>query len=151
MDGKAVMGPIAALILAIAAETGVPPYFALAIALEENSALDPLAWHENENGTADRGVMQLNSQYFDIDWQDPETNIRAGCLLLRELMGKPEASTYWMVACFYNAGYSRCISEPGPPSQTIEYAGRVMDRWNELTGGRAQTVIRKGQGINYPR
>jgi soluble lytic murein transglycosylase-like protein len=121
---------IAALILTIAAEFGVPPQFALAVALEENHGLNPLAVHINSNGTRDLGIMQLNSSWYTGDWQDPETNIRAGCGLIREL--KDKGLNWWQVAVAYNAGYRRL--REGPPDCSIEYANRVFERWNGLRG-----------------
>jgi soluble lytic murein transglycosylase-like protein len=126
---------IIALILGVAAEIGVPPYFALAIAFEENGALDPAAISPlNSNGTVDLGVMQLNSRYYgDINWRDPETNIRAGCKHIKELIDHPGLNTYWGVAASYNCGIKRFLSE-GPPPKTIDYACRVMQRWLDLSG-----------------
>jgi soluble lytic murein transglycosylase-like protein len=123
---------IASLILAIAANVGVPPYLALSVALEENQALNPLAVHVNRNGTEDRGVMQLNSSWFTGDWRDPETNIRAGCLHLKWLMRQPGITTWWDAVVAYNCGYSRFIA--GPPAASMEYACRVFDRWNKYRG-----------------
>ena len=126
---------IVALILAIAAEVGVPPNFALAIAQEENRKLDPMVKSlPNEDGSIDLGVMQLNSKYFgNIDWWIPEINILAGCLLIKELMSKSVLTTWWSIACSYNTGYTRFIMQ-GPPKETIDYANRVMHRWHELEG-----------------
>lgn len=128
-------GAIVALILSIAAEVGIPPYFALAIALEENQTLSArVVSEQNDDGTVDRGVMQLNSKYFsNIDWQDPETNIRAACLHIKALMSMPQIKTYWAVAVSYNCGYAR-FTNAGPPQRTIEYANRVMERWRVLIG-----------------
>jgi len=131
---------IAALILSIAAEVGVPPCFALSIALEENHTLNPHAVSRiNENGTFDRGVMQLNSSWFNGDWQDPETNIRAGCLLIRELSEK--GLNYWQVAIAYNCGYWRLISTRGPPNESIDYANRVLARWEKLEKERTARIF----------
>jgi soluble lytic murein transglycosylase-like protein len=118
---------IAAMILTIAAETGIPPYLALSIAIEENQKLDPMAVHINDDGSRDLGVMQLNDSWFKGRWQDPETNIRAGCELIKELMNKPEMN-YWMVCIAYNCGYGRLLKRP--PDVSIEYANRVFARWN---------------------
>ena len=136
---------MALLILNIAVEVGVPPYFALSIALEENWNLDPGAISQpNENGTIDRGIMQLNSRYFDIDWRDPEINIRTGCILIKSLIRNPEINTYWAVAVAYNCGYTRFVSEEGPPSASIDYGCRVMMRWLELQGLKyINPIIRK--------
>lgn len=133
---------IAALILSIAAEIGVPPKFALSIALEENWTLNPNAINQNPNGTFDGGIMQLNSSWFKGDVFDPEANIRAGCLHIKELMGNPGLNTYWGVAAAYNCGIGRFLGE-GPPPQTIEYAGRVMRRWGELANGYVPAVLER--------
>jgi soluble lytic murein transglycosylase-like protein len=122
------------LIITIAVEIGIPPYFTLAIALTENNTLNPLAVSPlNENGTVDLGIMQLNSRYYgDINWRDPETNIRTGCQHIKSLIDNPGLNTYWGVAASYNCGVGRFLTE-GPPPQTIDYACRVMERWLYLT------------------
>ena len=122
---------VISLIMMIAAEMGVPPYFALAVALTENSQLCPDAVSPmNSNGSYDRGVMQLNSQYFyGFDWSCPETNIRAGIRHIKWLMDHPWTNTYFCVATAYNAGLSRLED---PPESTVEYANRVLLLWNEL-------------------
>jgi len=122
-----------ALILSIAVEVGVPPNFALAIALKENPTLNPLAVNRvNDNGTVDLGVMQLNSGWYKGNWKDPKTNIRAGCQQLKKLMGMPKINTYWAVAVAYNCGYQRFIN--GPPDASVEYANQIMERWRALEG-----------------
>ena len=135
---------IIALIISIAIEMGIPSGFALSIAVEENPSLDPLAVNENDNGTFDRGIFQLNSSWYNDEfWFDPETNIRAGCAYIKELMSKPGVNTWWSVAICYNAGYGRLNN---PPDTSIEYAGRVISRWRAmdrlsfqvLTGGRSR-------------
>jgi soluble lytic murein transglycosylase-like protein len=138
---------IIALILTISADVGVPPMFVLAIALEENWSLNPMAISlENKNGTVDLGVMQLNSRYYGhINWDDPEINIRAGCLHIKALMNKPELNTYWAVAVAYNCGYGRFISARGPPTVSLDYAERVMARWRELEGGRYINPVIRGK------
>jgi soluble lytic murein transglycosylase-like protein len=120
---------------------GMPPYFVLSIAVEENTTLNPAAEYINKNGTTDRGVMQLNSSWYkDKYWSDPETNIRAGCVYLKQIINLPEVHTYWAAAVVYNAGITRLSN---PPEQTIEYANSVMSRWAKLNGGYVNPVIRK--------
>lgn len=121
------------LILKIAVEIGVPPYFALSIALEENWTLNPNAQSlPNADGSTDLGIMQLNSRYYgNIDWRDPEINIRAGIQHIKALMQKPELNTYWSIACAYNCGASRFI-ERGPPLSSTYYADRVMKRYRKF-------------------
>jgi soluble lytic murein transglycosylase-like protein len=118
---------IHAMIIAIALEVGIPPYLALSIALEENRTLDPLAVYINSDGSRDLGIMQLNDSWFKGEWRDPETNIRAGCELIKELIGKPDMN-YWLVCVAYNCGYTRLLRKP--PNASIEYANRVFARWN---------------------
>ena len=132
------------LILSIAVEIGVPPYFALAIALEENHNLDPLRVSPpNQNGTVDLGVMQLNSQYFGhINWRDPETNIRAACRLIKEIMAMPAICTYWTVAICYNAGTRWLVNDDKPPDSSIDYATRVIARWGEIDRFRFKVLVR---------
>ena len=134
------MEVIIALILSIALEFNIPPYFALSIAYIENETLDPLAVNVNKNGTRDLGVMQVNSSWFKGDWKDPEINIRAGCQYLTKILGMPEISTYWQAAICYNAG-TAWLQWGSPPTSSLTYADKVIDKWNELTKGRALTVI----------
>ena len=135
---------IVALILAIAVEIGVPPNFALSIAKTENAALDPyVVSAPNRNGTVDRGIMQLNSNYFDhVDWHCPEANIRAGVELLKELIEHPLTTTYWAVAICYNAGTRWLVRGERPPESSIDYANKVLANWNLLANGHAGTLIR---------
>jgi soluble lytic murein transglycosylase-like protein len=118
---------IEALIISIAIEIGIPPYLALSIAIEENRALNPLAVHINGDGSRDLGVMQLNDSWYRGDWQDPETNIRAGCGHIKWLLSLT-GMNYWLAAVAYNCGYGRLIEKP--PDASIEYANRVFARWN---------------------
>jgi len=121
-----------ALIIAIATEMGVPPNFALAIALAENDILNPKAYHLNENGTNDVGIFQLNSEYYShIDRTEPEVNIRTGIAHIRMLMDKEDITMWWQIAIAYNAGYGRMYN---PPNSSINYALRVMNIWLDLDG-----------------
>jgi soluble lytic murein transglycosylase-like protein len=124
---------IEAMIIAIAIEVGIPPYLALSIALEENQTLNHLAVNINPDGSRDLGVMQLNDRWFIGDWRDPETNIRAGCEVIKELTTKP-GMNYWLVCIAYNCGYGRLLERP--PDVSIEYANRVFARWNVYRGYR---------------
>jgi soluble lytic murein transglycosylase-like protein len=119
---------VEALIIAIALELGVPPYFALAVALTENSSLNPAAVHGNPDGTMDLGVMQLNSSWYTGDWQDPASNIRAGCGHLKWLLAEC-GSDLWLAAVAYNCGLSR--ARDGPPDASLAYAGKVLQKWND--------------------
>ena len=119
---------IISLILTIAGEVGIPPNFALAVALTENSTLNPNALHLNANGTTDFGIMMLNSSWFNGDWQDPETNIRTACILIKNLYER--SGDWWQVAIAYNCGHDGLMR--GPPKMSIEYAFMVFQKWYEL-------------------
>jgi soluble lytic murein transglycosylase-like protein len=129
---------ITALIINIAASMNVPPYFALSIAVTENPTLNPTAVNKNENGTEDRGVFQTNDSWDKSDWTDIETNIRAGIGHIRKILSLSDVYTYWSAAVVYNAGYSRLND---PPEKTIEYANRVMLRWQEMDKVNFKVVI----------
>jgi hypothetical protein len=129
---------IIALILTIATEFGIPPYFALSIALTENPTLSPLAVNINENGTVDYGIFQLNSSWYDGEWQNPELNIRAGCKHIKQLMDAKGIYTFWSVAVVFNCGLWRLTN---PPEKSIEYANRVMHQWQEMDKANFRTVI----------
>jgi soluble lytic murein transglycosylase-like protein len=136
---------IVSLILSIAVEVGVPPLFALAIAMEENPLLNPLAISEvNKNGTVDLGIMQLNSEYYGhIMWHDPGVNVRAGCRHIKDLMNMKEMVTFWCVAVCYNAGAQWLIKNEKPPDAALDYAERVMSRWVDLSNGDIEVLINR--------
>ena len=149
---------ILALILAVAIEVGVPPQFVLSIAYVEHwnksieeTVIDPEAVSKpNRNGSVDLGVMQINSFYLDefvelhwdkaweFDWETPYDNVYLGCRIIKWLMR--HCSTYWAVAVAYNCGLSR-MQSGHPPLSSTRYADRVLAVWNELTGGKAETLI----------
>jgi len=132
---------IIGLIISIATSVNVPPHFALSIALTENPGLNPTEIHVNQNGTVDRGIFQLNSSWYkDDNWKDPESNIKAGCLHIKQIMESPSAYTYWDVAIIFNSGHMRLNN---PPAQTIEYATKVMSTWLEIGNGYVDPIIRK--------
>ena len=137
------MEAILTLILAISLEVGVPPNFVLAIALTENTTLNPRAINHNRNGTTDHGVMQLNSAYFShINMNCPEANIRTGVTHIKWLLAHPNICTYWTAALSYNAGTS-WLRNNNPPMVSITYASVVMRKWAELEGGNVGTFINK--------
>ena len=125
---------IISMIIALALDAGVPPYFALSIAMIE-SELNPMAININQNGTYDRGIFQLNTSWHDDElWYEPERNIRAGIEHIKMLMAVPELLTLWSVAVSYNCGHIRFLSEQGPPVASIGYARKVMAKYEELSG-----------------
>ena len=126
------MEVIQALILVISLEVGVPPEFVMAIALTENSSLNPTATSTNVDGSVDRGIMQLSSRYFHLeDWADPVENIRIACEHIYWLAEQLYYCTWFSVAIAYNAGLSRVWD---PPWSSVEYANEVMRKMYEFSG-----------------
>ena len=120
------------LIFTIALSYGLEPKFVQAIALIENPTLNPYAINRNNaDGSVDRGLMQLNDSWFNDDnWMDPEVNIHAACKLIKWL--RSEGLNWWQVAVAYNCGYYRMMSARGPPNMSLDYAARVMLKWQEI-------------------
>lgn len=95
-------------ITSAASNAGVPTALALAIAQQESS-FDPNAVNTaNNNGTADYGVMQINSSNLPSlgltpsSVMDPSTNINAGVGILAQLWAQyGDAAS---VASAYNTG-----------------------------------------------
>lgn len=136
---------ITALILSIASSMGLPEFFCLSIALTENPTLDPNAVSKvNYDSSQDLGVFQLSNRFFyDERIFEPEYNIRNACKHIKTLIDHPGLNTYWGVAASYNCGIGRFLSKEGPPSQTIEYACCVMERWDFLSNGNSMAIIER--------
>jgi soluble lytic murein transglycosylase-like protein len=112
------------LILITALEFNLPPAFVLAIAVVENPQFNTNAIHLNNDGSHDRGLMQLNDSWFtDERWATPKVNIRAACTLIKWL--KSMDLNWWQVAIAYNCGYGRLV-EGNIPNVSIDYANRVL-------------------------
>jgi soluble lytic murein transglycosylase-like protein len=136
------MESIIALIFLIAAEIGVPPNYALAVAMCESGLNPSVISTVNQNGSVDRGLFQLNSYvYPDVEWDDPETNIRLGITHLKWLARMECHNTYWAVAISYNAGHSYLLNKMVPPDSSIDFANKVMKTYTELSGGYVNPVI----------
>jgi len=126
------METIAALIIAISLEVGVPPELVLSIALTENWTLNPTAVSKpNRDGSRDHGIMQLNDRYFPITYC-AETNIRTGAEHIKWLMQIHRDNTFFSLAISYNAGHSWFVHGDNPPSSSVNYARKVMTKWAEL-------------------
>jgi soluble lytic murein transglycosylase-like protein len=118
------------LLLAIALEFSLPSYFVVAIARVENPTYDAAITHRNTDGTYDLGIMQLNTSWYkDPNWDDPETNIRAGCKHIKML--RSQGLTWYEVAIAYNCGLQKLRSGK-PPNSSIDYAARVFEVWATL-------------------
>ena len=107
---------IMAMILAIAAETGLPPNFVLAIAKAEDEALT---------------VSLINRQVSD--WNQRESYTRTSIEHIGWIVNHRRITTYWHAAVVYSAGIDRLRD---PPASALRYADRVMALWHELEGVR---------------
>jgi len=115
------------LIFLIAPQYDVPPYLVAAIIIKESEGNVLAVSKENTNGSVDRGLMQLNSYYFDIEWCDAEINIRTGCAHLRSLYNHTwhTSPNWWSAVVAYNCGLERFLNEPLQVS--IQYANDVFE------------------------
>ena len=118
------------LILVIAPQYEVPPMLVASIVIVESQGNVIAENYNKYNGTYDRGLMQLNSSWFRGDWKCAETNIRAGCKLLRFLYD--QTGTWYAAVIAYNCGYGRFSRKEGPPTKSVEYAVRVFELWNKI-------------------
>ncbi|MFA0108470.1 twitching motility protein PilT [Vibrio breoganii] len=93
----------------------VNPKLLKAIAFTE-SAMNPSAFNDkNRNGTADYGLMQINSTWFerleakgisrDVVINDPCTNVFVGAWILAQNF--ETSGETWLSVGAYNAGYSK--------------------------------------------
>jgi soluble lytic murein transglycosylase-like protein len=114
-----------ALIIKIATLHNVPPYLMVAIA-EVESNWNINAINVNADGTLDRGLMQLNTSWFnDENWADPETNITAATKHIVYL--KSYRNYNWYQVCVaYNCGINRMDD---PPQKSIAYAIKIFEVW----------------------
>jgi soluble lytic murein transglycosylase-like protein len=115
-----------ALVIAMASDTFVPPYLAVAVA-EVESCWDVHAYRTNTNGTIDRGLMQLNSSWFNRpDWADPITNIEYGLAHLWYL--RTQTDSWYQAVIAYNCGLSRLDN---PPVASLDYVIKVYEVWDK--------------------
>jgi soluble lytic murein transglycosylase-like protein len=127
-----------ALILQIAAAEGVPPYMMVALA-EIESNWDIYAVGINRDGTTDRGLMQLNSSWYDGDVTDVEEHITVACRHMKT-MHRYYNLNWWQSLIAYNCGIARFLQ--GPPESSVQYANKVFELWKEYDTGFNQYVGR---------
>ena len=106
---------IIALIFSISLELGVPADFTLSIAVT-------------------RGATQTVARW------DTEENIRSGIERIKELSAMPKINTWWGVAVAWHSGDSQF--KKWPTEESLNYADRVMAKYNELTDGNIEVTIR---------
>jgi soluble lytic murein transglycosylase-like protein len=121
------------LVFLIAPQYNVPPMLVAAIIIKESQG-NVYAERHNTNGTVDRGLMQLNSSWFQGEWQCAETNIKNGTSYLAWLyiQTKHTSPYWWSAVVSYNCGLTRFKSERGPPKISLDYADAVFMIWESL-------------------
>jgi len=89
------------------ARYGIPPALLQAIAKVESN-YDPTAMHQNQDGSTDRGLMQINSRWADklgsdvwIRINDPCMNVTVGAGILSNLIEKH--GYIWRSVGYYHA------------------------------------------------
>jgi soluble lytic murein transglycosylase-like protein len=128
---------LVALVLRVAQLYNLPPYLMVAIA-EVESAWDPVAVHINNDGSTDRGLMQLNSSWYSSPfWYVPEENVVAAAKHIVFL--RSQGLTWYQVAIAYNCGLNRLNN---PPSSSINYAVSVFGIWEHSDTGFYQYIGR---------
>ncbi|GAB1845837.1 type III secretion system invasion protein IagB [Achromobacter xylosoxidans] len=116
----------------------IDPLLLYAIAQVESS-LRPGAINHNRNGTADYGVMQINSIHFPwlkqhgIDARrlldEPCTTVHVGAAILADMMSRYGYS--WEAVGAYNAG-----GTSGRAAARASYAAKVWERYQPLRRAR---------------
>jgi soluble lytic murein transglycosylase-like protein len=123
------------LVMMIAPQYGVPPYLVAAIIIRESQG-NPNAVGHNADGTFDGGLMQLNSSWFNGDWKCAQTNITAGCKLLKEYYDYSDWN-WWQVCIAYNWGIGNYIKgKKNPNEKAVNYACDVFEIWSRLEPNR---------------
>ncbi len=133
---------LAPLILSEAEKYNLDPLFIISV-IERESSYNPNAVNINNNGTTDRGLMQINSTMvtyladslgFPATEEtafDPVLNIKMGCYFLGELNQKFDGDLY-LVATAYNAGERRALL--GRSSYGTEVVNDYRNRKEALAG-----------------
>ena len=96
------------------------------------------AYNENKNGSADRGLMQINSCNYEwlegelgiTDWYDPRQNIQAGTYMLSLLTDK--YGDLHKVLMAYNMGADRMRELWREGITSSNYSRKVVAKFNEL-------------------
>jgi hypothetical protein len=118
-------------------EVGVPYDLVQALLKEENPNRNYTAKHKNTNGSIDRGLFQINSQYEDyfvgkywfferpFKWDDPYSSAYLGVRIIKGLLVQHNWNVYNTVLS-YNCGSTR-VAKGNVPSSSIEYAKRIFE------------------------
>lgn len=129
-------------ICALSSELYINPDLVVAILMKENPEFNPSAQHQNENGTIDMGLMQLNDRYiwsvfvpsyWDLDIEFNPFNWKHNLFLSMHLIKDLSDSLKVVddVIMAYNAGTGRVMSG-NVPSSTYQYLASVKNNLSLL-------------------
>lgn len=138
-EPKAASEEITATSLSMAQQFGIPASWVLAV-VEVESGFNPDAQNTNTNGTADRGLMQLNSNtapwiasQLEIPYQegmefDVKTNIQMGTFFLNYLYQRsPDKNDIHYIFTAYNRGEAGAESwKKANGTYQTEYSQKVI-------------------------
>jgi soluble lytic murein transglycosylase-like protein len=99
---------------------------------------DIQAYNINNNGTHDRGLMQINSVNFDwleeelgiTDFYDPKQNIQCGVFMIADLMDR-HSEIHEILMC-YNMGEKRTRELHNEGKYSSKYSRKVVKKLNKL-------------------
>jgi hypothetical protein len=124
------------LVLKHSQAAGVDPE-AISAIIDHESAWNPKAVNRaNRNGTADYGIMQVNSSHNPVDWENPDANIGQGTGIFTDALRRA-GGDYKKAFAIYNGG-------PGgwQSPQAQKYAETVYSDFERRLGGRQPQALR---------
>lgn len=154
--------PYSEEILAAAEATGVPANLLAAVIWDESKGITSAGTTNGENGLSDSGLMQVNPETFaalqnsypdllNSDISDPQSNIMAGALYLKE--NYDQFGSWDLALRAYNSGplsvdpSDHTISTSGFGTQN--YVEKVNFYWDQLNQGSAMPDGYPGGNVMY--
>lgn len=99
---------------------------------------DIQAFNTNDNGTVDKGLMQINSCNYDwlreelgiTDFMDPRQNIQCGVFMIADLMDR-HTEVHDILMC-YNMGERTVRELHRKGIYSSKYSRKVVEKFNQL-------------------
>ena len=135
--GDTVLSPTEAYIEYYAEENNVDPDLVTAI-IDGESNGESRAYNTNDNGTHDKGLMQINSFNYEwlrnelgvTDFYNPRQNIQCGVYMIADLMTRHE-DLHEVLMC-YNMGEKRTRELHRKGIYSSKYSRKVIKKFNQL-------------------